>query len=130
MDTDIEKAIVEQYPEYFPDFRGDPAKTCLAWGLAIGNGWSGLFRQLCQDIRTTNPPPEFQFEQVKEKFGGLRAYFYGGTPAIAALVEAAENASFQTCESCGLTGNVTTEGRWLKTLCADCRRDKQPLKGI
>ena len=121
MNKDIESKIVEEFPSFFPDFRGDPSKTCLAWGIAIGDGWAKLFHQLCCDIRDKNPPKEFQFEQVKEKFGGLRAYCSGGTKEIYDLVDKAEADSYLICEKCGQTENVKSEGTWIVTLCDHCR---------
>ena len=125
MDEKRESQIVGKYPEFFPCFRGDPAKTCLAWGLAIGDGWADLFDKLCADIKALNPSPDFRFEQVKEKFGGLRAYWSGGgdaCEAIQVLVDAAEEMSFRVCEGCGTTEGVTVEGGWIKALCPACRR--------
>lgn len=123
MDMDREKKIVDAYPEFFPDFRGDPAKTCLAWGLAIGNGWANLFETLCRDIKAVNPGPDFAFMQVKEKFGGLRTYCSLYNDQIEKLIEEAEANSFKTCESCGTTENVTVGGlNWIQTLCNNCRQ--------
>jgi hypothetical protein len=121
MKQETEDKIVAEFPEYFPDFRGDPTKTCLAWGLAVGEGWSNLFHQLCRDIKATNPPEGFKFEQVKEKFGGLRVYASGGTSEIGKLIDAAENDSYTICENCGTKEGVKSEGAWITTLCGNCR---------
>ena len=86
MNVEREKRIVDAYPEFFPDFRGDPSKTCLAWGLAIGDGWADLFEGLCADIKAAGPGPDFAFLQVKEKFGCLRAYCKGASKEIKELV--------------------------------------------
>lgn len=122
MKKETEDKIVKEFPDFFPDFRGDPTKTCLAWGLAIGEGWAQFFHQLCCDIRSTNPPKEFQFEQVKEKFGGLRAYYKNGTQEIHDLVSKAEEDSYLYCEQCGAKENVTSEGAWITTMCDKCRK--------
>lgn len=68
-------------------------------------------------------------QQIKEKFGGLRFYYYprednseGSEAAWGALdqmVDDAERDSLKTCEMCGASGVLMTSGYWLKTLCAD-----------
>ena len=121
MKPETEAKIVEEFPEFFPDFRGDPMKTCLAWGLDIGEGWAELFHQLCRDIRAAKPE-SFQFLQVKEKFGGLRAYCAGGNEETSKLINKAENDSYNICEGCGTRENVTSEGGWITTLCDKCRK--------
>ena len=127
MKPEREAKIVEAYPSYFPDIHGDPAKTCLAWGLAIGNGWADLFEKLCADIKATNPE-DFKFEQVKEKFGGLRAYYSGGSNEVGKLVSAAEADSYNVCEECGSRDDVTSEGAWITTLCGKCRSKLHAVK--
>jgi len=118
-----EDQIVAEFPDYFPDFRGDPGKTCLAWGIAIGEGWMELFHQLCRDIKAAFPE-KFQFEQIKEKFGGLRVYYVGGNEAIHNLVSKAERDSYGVCEGCGSKEDVTSDGAWITTRCAKCRSPK------
>lgn len=54
--------------------------------------------------------------QVKEKYGGLRFYYYGGTPAADAYIEFAESHSERVCEVCGGAGQTRDSG-WVHTLC-------------
>ena len=124
MNKEHQARIIEEFPDFFPDIFGDPMKTCLAFGLDIGDGWYPMFHQLCRDIRAAGATEEFAFLQVKEKFGGLRAYYSNGNKAIGELVSAAENASYTICECCGSTENVTSEGSWITTLCGNCRLPK------
>lgn len=121
MPSEAEKAIVNEFPEFFPEIYGDPTKTCLAWGLAIGDGWMPMFHKLCSDIKAALNGDQFEFTQVKEKFGGLRAYYCGGNDAVSKLIRDAENDSYNICESCGTRDNVTVEGGWVKALCRSCR---------
>ncbi len=120
-----EQEIVDRFPQYFPDFMGDPGKTCLAWGLAIGSGWLDRFEKLCEDIQAAEPGPEFAFTQVKEKFGGLRAYFTGGNYKVATLIDEAERDSVNICEACGSRDQVTTKGNWGVTRCASCHAARE-----
>lgn len=121
MSPEREKKIVTQYKDFFPDFRGDPRKTCLAWGLEINDGWADLFETLCENISLLKPT-DFCFTQVKEKFGMLRAYYSGGNEQISKLIMEAEEKSYKTCEKCGSHNQVGTRGRgWIVTLCDNCR---------
>lgn len=122
MNAEREAQIVEKYPTFFPNIHGDPTKTCLAWGIAIGDGWADLFEKLCADIKAANPPEDFQFLQIKEKFGGLRAYYSQANEAIHKLVDQAERDSYTICETCGSKDSVTSEGAWITTLCTKCRK--------
>lgn len=58
--------------------------------------------------------------QVKEKFGGLRFYYNGGSEYVDGLVAMAEAISYVTCERCGKVGKPNNSG-WIVTLCDDCR---------
>lgn len=118
-----EEEIVAEFPSFFPNYKGNPSETCLAFGLEIGTGWYPLFYQLCKDIQISNPPENFRFEQIKEKFGGLRVYYAAGNKAIGDLVNQAEVDCYKICERCSSTDEVTSEGRWIKTLCKKCRGD-------
>lgn len=54
--------------------------------------------------------------QVKEKFGGLRFYHYGGDRTVDGMVRLAEILSYKVCETCGAPGRV--QGKtWRSTRC-------------
>ena len=126
MNDALEQGLFQDFPQIFRDWGGDPIETCMAWGIAVGDGWHDLIRKLCVDIMALNPPEEFKAEQVKEKFGELRFYVSGGTVEILDLVDKAENDSGDICESCGSLDDVTSSGSWVKTLCDTCRTGKTP----
>lgn len=66
--------------------------------------------------------PQIIAAQVKEKFGGLRFYINGGTNEQYDTISFAESLSYNICENCGSTKNVTTEGKgWIKSLCKKCK---------
>lgn len=83
------------------------------------SGWASLVMPLidfCEQHKV-------EIAQVKEKFGGLR--FYAG-PAddkivaqLDAMIDAAETASYRTCESCGAPGKQRPGG-WIHTYCDPC----------
>ena len=62
-----------------------------------------------------------KFDQIKEKYGGLRMYFSGGDDYINGLVSMAEAMSYKICEVCGNKGECNKSG-WFTTLCEGCRK--------
>ena len=90
----------------------------------VGEGWKPLVLKLVKDIIAIDP--EIEVSQVKEKFGGLRFYIWGGNNKVYALIEKAELKSYKICEACGATKNVYTKGSrgWISTLCDKCRRNR------
>jgi hypothetical protein len=62
--------------------------------------------------------PQVVATQVKEKFGSLRFYYYGGDDIVAAFVNMAESMSHVMCEMCGAPGSERGGG-WIQTLCDD-----------
>jgi hypothetical protein len=62
----------------------------------------------------------FQRTQIKEKFGGLRFYYYGGDRTIDGMVYLAESMSYNICETCGTTKNVGKTSGWIYTCCKPC----------
>ena len=62
--------------------------------------------------------------QVKEKFGGLRFYYYGGNEKIDGMIWLAENMSYNICETCGSTENIGQTKGWITTLCEKCANGK------
>ena len=60
--------------------------------------------------------PQVVASQVKEKFGTLRFYYYGGDDVVSGIERMAESMSAVTCETCGAPG-VPRSGGWIQTLC-------------
>ena len=78
-------------------------------------------------ISQNKEPVEYysvKFDQIKEKFGGLRVYFTGGDDYIEGLVSMAEAWSYKTCEVCGERGKPN-KGGWIVTLCDNCRHKNE-----
>ena len=109
-------------------------------GISIGTGWIELFAEACAEIDAlvkANPGFHVRFEQVKEKFGGLRAYtrsWSDGAPLnqydeqtlleehvtlrdqVFAIIQKAEGKADVTCETCGEPGEIRTGG-WMHVAC-------------
>jgi hypothetical protein len=117
----------------------------MCWGIETADGWYQLIDNLCSRLQfdtDTNGYPQVEFTQVKEKFGGLRAY-YTSVPSKKNLEEnkkypgrlermfgvqegvisVFEQLSEQTCEVCGkMDGVMQTEG-WIYTRCPECMKE-------
>jgi hypothetical protein len=46
MRTELEKILIEKYPDLLKDYGGDPMYTCMAWGLECGDGWFKIIDHL------------------------------------------------------------------------------------
>lgn len=96
-----------------------------SWLDEIPSGWEKLFIQMCEDLREPiermerGGGPEFFFTQVKEKYGGLRAYTIPANREIYDIIDKYEYLSTHICERCGAPSRVETTG-WISYLCEDC----------
>jgi NAD(P)H-flavin reductase len=94
----------------------------------VGEGWHELIRTLEENLNKIDP--EFELQQVKEKFGGLRYYAQtsgetGAYDSFHQLISLAEEASFHLCEVCGEPGECKATRQWLKTLCETHRAEDE-----
>ena len=80
----------------------------------VGPGWTRLIKDLVKDITVMGW--DGVIFQVKEKFGGLRAYIGSASDEIDARITQAERLSYFICERCGKQGLPRGPG-WYKTLC-------------
>ena len=98
------------------------------WGFEHGPGWAKIIERGLGIIKNwqenwsgdkkNNPYSidNFKVTQVKEKFGSLRFYTYGGDEKVHGLIAMMEAMCEITCEECGLPGVINTDG-WAKCLC-------------
>lgn len=142
MRKELDEKLVAKYPKIFADRNGKPSETAMCYGFACGDGWFTLIDVLCGMIQQhiDDPPrlqdpatklwtikqeiPQVVAFQVKEKFGGLRFYIGSAPDRVHRYIEFAEAMSYHTCEECGTTVGVTTEGNWVRSLCSACRTAK------
>lgn len=115
MKQELETKLQEDFPTIFPQ----SDQFCE---IECDDGWYDLIYNLCEDIMTyqdtENPVVA---TQIKEKFGGLRFYIYGGNDAIDDLITIAGDASYNICERCGSTDDIhQTNTGWIKTICSEC----------
>jgi len=135
MKQELQKKLFSEYPKIFIQKDLDNTQTAMCWGIACGDGWYTLLDELCSDIQSRvtnfnrNKPEEdhmvCQATQVKEKFGGLRFYTYGGDEYIDGMISFAESMSYRICSECGDPSEKNENNRgWIYTLCKECKESK------
>jgi hypothetical protein len=137
--------LYEEYPDLFSNRLKSPEESCMSWGCEIGMGWYDILSSVCWRIfqhdeniadririRTEKGKENEQldldyipvkFDQIKEKFGGLRLYYSGGDDYVRGLVSLAEELSYKICEVCGDKGKPN-KGGWISVLCDKHREER------
>lgn len=143
MKQELQQQLYDKYPELFSNKDKSIMESCMGWGIECGDGWYDILARLCwkikeqednirwqteyrqqKDVTYTSDYYPVKFDQIKEKFGGLRVYFTGGDSYIEGLVSMAESFSYKICEVCGERAKPN-EGGWISTLCDKCRNKDQ-----
>jgi hypothetical protein len=141
MDQELQNKLFEKYPNLFSNRTKSPMQSCMSWGIECNNGWYELLSSVCWRIsqherniedrkRIFADRPEqieqelkyfpVKFDQIKEKYGGLRVYFSDGDDYVEGVIGMAEEYSYKVCEVCGSAGKPN-RGGWITTLCESCR---------
>ena len=132
MKAELQQQLYEKYPNIFRQKDLDKTVTAMCWGISCGDGWYDLIDNLCENIQNRvmnvnrNKPEEehlvCEAVQVKEKFGGLCFYTYGGDDYIDGLVSMAESMSYYICTECSNPSEKQDNNRgWIYTLCKKCK---------
>lgn len=143
MDEELQNKLYEKYPQFFVNKDKTPMESPMCFGIEVGNGWYEILSNVCWMIRQHEDnkrwrkkyleekeperladEPEYytvKFDQIKEKFGGLRVYFSGGDDYVEGLVSMAEAISYYVCEICGNKGEAN-KGGWISVRC-EAHRD-------
>jgi len=120
MRNELENKLVEKFPELFGDRDKPPTETLICFGCECDDGWFDLIYTACHVIQNhmeySPETPQFRFSQIKEKFGGLQLYHYGGDDYTRAVCVVAETMSYKICEITGDRGQLCSTGHWLRTL--------------
>lgn len=89
-----------------------------------GNGWLYDFYDLCRQL-LTEVKSDFQWTQLKEKFGGARCYYVGTVTEYGEeLIRQFEVDMESVCERCGKPGELRTDGWWM-ALCDKCNEESR-----
>jgi len=124
MTIELQNKLYKKYPKIFKQKDDDKRTTNMCWGIECGNGWYTLIDTLCSKLQwdiDNNKYPQIETVQVKEKYGGLRFYTNFSNENQEGSISFAESISYHICEQCGTIKDVTSEGRWVRTLCKNCR---------
>jgi hypothetical protein len=140
MKQELENKLFEKYPQLFGNKDKSIMESCMAWGIECSDGWYDIISSVCWEIKQhednismqtkfqKEKNPEYKsdyypvtFDQIKEKFGGLRIYFSGGDDYVSGVIGMAEDMSYKLCEVCGNKGRPN-EGGWITTLCDEHRK--------
>jgi len=78
MKQEFQDKIFKKYPTIFQDKDKPKTETCMCWGLSCGDGWYGVIDRLCHNLIKVEKEYDVKIvaEQVKEKYGTLRFYYY------------------------------------------------------
>lgn len=141
MNAELQQKLFTDFPLLFDNRHKSPMESCLAFGLEIGDGWYDLVRSVCWMIKQHEDNKRWQkewrekqtqeiqdsmgeepkyfpvkFDQVKEKYGGLRIYHSGGDEYVEGLISLAEAYSYHICDICGNKGESNKQG-WISVRC-------------
>jgi hypothetical protein len=117
--------LYEKYPALFANKDKTPMQSCMAFGIECNIGWYDIISSVCCRItqHEKNKKSDYYpvtFDQIKEKWGGLRIYHSGGDEYVYGAISMAEEMSYKICERCGCPGSPNKQG-WVMTLCDKCR---------
>ena len=89
------------------------------WLDEIGPGWRPIVAWAINEIEGLGGT----ITQVKEKFGGLRIYYFSesNSDQIDKIVRKAEGICSICCEECGRPGKLISDGGCMKTVCEECK---------
>lgn len=137
--------LYAEYPDLFKNKNKTPRESPMSFGIECGIGWYAIIRSVCSMIYNHEENISYRiktmnkfgkendqsdlnyvpvtFDQIKEKFGGLRIYFSGGDDYINGLVSMAETFSYNICEVCGNSGKPNKNG-YISVLCDEHREER------
>ena len=121
MNDKNEKYLYDNWPKLFGQKSLPMSKSCMYWGICVGDGWFNILCWMCGEIQKwcDQNNTQVEFTQIKEKFGLLRVYTNTSNDAIDDIIMIAEEISSKQCEICGRRGKLR-EIDWMVTLCWRC----------
>lgn len=123
MIPELENKLENDFPELFKGRSKPLTESLMRFGCDHDDGWFNIIYSMCgaidSHIKRLKSPLEYEFTQIKEKFGSLRVYANGGDEYIRGVIRMAENMSSVTCEVTGRPGKLCKKGFWYRTLCEE-----------
>lgn len=133
MSPELEKKLADDFPVLFRGRSKPLTESLMRFGCEHDDGWFNIIYCLCEAINyhLKNSELDFEFTQIKEKFGTLRVYCSATDDYIEGVIRMAENISSYTCEVTGRPAKMCRRGHWYRTLCSE-EAEKEgyaPVKG-
>lgn len=140
MRPELDKKLVEAFPNLYRDRYADMKNTAMCWGFECDDGWFDIIWRMSEKLETLileKSDTELNFDaqsfygckterelyrasQIKEKYGALICYMAHSSEAMEEIIDAAEKESEKTCESCGAPACLMHYAYWYKTVCEKC----------
>ena len=103
------------------------------------SGWNDLWHMCIDEInkeihKSKYLEKHFYFEQIKEKYGEIRAYPVICTKEIDRIIENYSVISRNVCQKCGKPDSSVSKGYWVECVCKDCyekrwkKKEHQPYE--
>ena len=115
----LETQLFHKYPLILQEH--GCADSGMSRGIECGDGWFSLIDTLYASLPfdvNQNALPQVVARQLKEKFGGLRFYFRGGSEYSRGMVAMATAFSQNICDQCGRPGVCAASQDGIATRCA------------
>ena len=128
---DAQEELYKKYPKLFRQKDLSIQESCMLWGICFSLGWFPILESVCDLIENhieQKQEVQFEFTQIKEKFGSMRLYYIGGDDFVDGVISMAESMSHDICELCGKPGKINKEGYWLSCRCEECRKEEEDAK--
>jgi hypothetical protein len=123
MNTDLQNALYQAWPQTFRQKNLGPADTSMCWGIQCEDGWAGLVDALCEVTTAharTGAHTVLAATTVKEKLASLRVHFDQHCEFCDGARRLVEALSTRVCELTGWPGErCTARGGGVKTLAPD-----------
>lgn len=115
------KSLIRKYP-FLKLNNNDYMST---WADMLPTGWrlkfgESLFNELKETIKKYKLN-KYEIVDIKEKFGTLRWYSFGGNEETENIIKKYEDVSQYVCQICGKPAEVVTLN-WIGFYCKDCAR--------
>lgn len=104
-----------------PDWTYAHFQCNQGWNAILGSLFDSIESYLQSLPNDSKVREEFVFEQIKEKFGGLRVYVSGADDHLYTLITETEDKADSICELCGEDGSIAKKGHYWRTVCTGCR---------
>lgn len=133
MSIEENKKLIEEYPflkitNYYRDVvENFDSQYEYTWLDDLEPGWRKAFGDiLCEELKESLLADEcfdeFEFQQIKEKYGSLRLYASNYGENTKNILSKYEELSKYICGHCGKPATKITRG-WIYPICDDCIRD-------